>query len=229
LNNRAIEQLNNLSFKGVIFDFNGTLFWDTAYHNEAWDIFLERYGMSLTDKEKDHQIHGKNNKDIFKELFGKKINDATAWKLTDEKESIYREICLLKGMSLAPGAEELLDFLTKAGIRVTIATASGNENVKFFFMQFRLDRWFNPEKVVFDDGCIACKPAPDYFLKAAANLGLTPGECAVIEDSTAGILAARAAGVGLIFQIRTLKNAELDFEVKAVRDFSEVMEQLKFL
>jgi len=32
-----------MKIKGVIFDFNGTLFWDTDLHNKAWDAFLERH------------------------------------------------------------------------------------------------------------------------------------------------------------------------------------------
>jgi beta-phosphoglucomutase-like phosphatase (HAD superfamily) len=38
------------------------------------------------------------------------------------------------------------------------------------------------------------KPAPDLFLHAAAQLGLRPAECVVVEDATAGIEAARAGG-----------------------------------
>jgi beta-phosphoglucomutase len=73
-----------LSFKGAIFDFNGTLFWDTAYHNEAWDTWLGRNGMEMTNEEKDLRIHGKNNKDIFEGLYGRKIDKETARILTGD-------------------------------------------------------------------------------------------------------------------------------------------------
>lgn len=39
------------------------------------------------------------------------------------------------------------------------------------------------------------KPAPDLFLHAAASMGVGPGDCLVVEDSTAGVQAARAAGM----------------------------------
>ena len=39
------------------------------------------------------------------------------------------------------------------------------------------------------------KPAPDVFLKAAKELGVSPDECLVIEDSTNGCRAAKAAGM----------------------------------
>ena len=42
------------------------------------------------------------------------------------------------------------------------------------------------------------KPAPDIFLKAAARLGVVPGECVVLEDAEKGVLAAQAAGMRCI-------------------------------
>lgn len=47
-----------MTFKGAIFDFNGTLFWDTPFHDKAFDIFLEKRGLHLTDEEKRVKIHG---------------------------------------------------------------------------------------------------------------------------------------------------------------------------
>lgn len=55
--------------EGVIFDFNGTLFWDTPYHNRAWDIYLQSHGRQISDHDKDLYIHGKPNRDIFNFLF----------------------------------------------------------------------------------------------------------------------------------------------------------------
>jgi beta-phosphoglucomutase-like phosphatase (HAD superfamily) len=39
-----------MKFKGVVFDFNGTLLWDTKYHNQAFDLFLEQHNIVLTDE-----------------------------------------------------------------------------------------------------------------------------------------------------------------------------------
>ena len=47
-----------MAIKGVIFDFNGTLFFDTHLHNQAWDIFLKKHSFVLTDEEKNLKIHG---------------------------------------------------------------------------------------------------------------------------------------------------------------------------
>ena len=45
------------------------------------------------------------------------------------------------------------------------------------------------------------KPAPDPYLRAAAKIGLAPGECAAVEDSKHGVQSARAAGIGFIIAL----------------------------
>ena len=59
------------------------------------------------------------------------------------------------------------------------------------------------------DDVINGKPAPDIYLKAAAGLGLPPGECIAIEDSPVGIAAAGAAGIYTI-AVRTDYTRHLD-------------------
>jgi HAD superfamily hydrolase (TIGR01509 family) len=54
------------------------------------------------------------------------------------------------------------------------------------------DRVFSAEQVR------AGKPAPDLFLFAAARIGISPHDCVVVEDSAFGVMAARAAGMGVI-------------------------------
>jgi len=57
-------------FRGVIFDFNGTpLLWDTHLHNQAWDIFLMKHNISLTDQQKDEIMQGRNSDLIISALF----------------------------------------------------------------------------------------------------------------------------------------------------------------
>jgi sugar-phosphatase len=55
-----------------------------------------------------------------------------------------------------------------------------------------------PPIIVTADDVVASKPDPEGFLAAAATLGVPPAECVVFEDSEAGILAARAAGMRVI-------------------------------
>lgn len=95
-----------MHFSGVIFDFNGTLFWDTKLHNKAWDIFLTKHGLFLSDDDKFKKMHGKNNKDLFIELFNKHLSDVEIQKYVLEKEGLYQDLCLQTDMQLAPAGRE---------------------------------------------------------------------------------------------------------------------------
>lgn len=83
-----------MMFTGVIFDFNGTLFWDTDLHNRAWDEFLSKYNLNISDAEKFEKMHGKNNKDLLDTFFEGKLTKEKNDQLSLEKELIYQQLCL---------------------------------------------------------------------------------------------------------------------------------------
>ena len=190
--------------KGIIFDFNGTLFYDTPKHIEAWREYSKRLrGTAFSDEEMEKHMLGHTNDDIIAYAIGKKPEKAMAKKLAAEKEAVYRDMCRqdMENTKLAQGAPELLDFLVEKNIPHTIATASDRDHVDFFIEIFDLPRWFEVEKIVFDDGFMPNKPAPDIYLKAAENIGLAPEDCIVFEDAIAGIEAAKNAGIGKIIAV----------------------------
>lgn len=194
-------------FKGIIFDFNGTLFWDEDFHAIAWKAFWEKYNINLTEEEK-FLIHGKTNADIFIQLFPG-CSNAEILAYTHEKELMYRNICKTQEISLAPGAIAMLDYLKQNNIPITIATSSEIENVQFFIESFALQQWFDLKKIVFDDGSIKGKPHPDCYQKAAQNLSLQPSACIVFEDAYSGLKAATHAGIGYIIRVHSSNNSML--------------------
>lgn len=210
-----------MSIKGVIFDFNGTLFWDTPFHNQAWDIFLEKHHLNFTDREKDEKIHGKPNKDIFNGIFNRMVPEDELAGFINEKEQIYRDICIRKQMPLAVGAIELLDYLKQQTIPFTIATSSEINNVRFFFEQFELSRWFDFEKVIYDDGSLRGKPHPDFFTKAMEILQLLPEECLIFEDSFAGILAAENSRAEKIVIVNSINGNYKQFKHEVITNFNQ--------
>ena len=191
-------------FQGIIFDFNGVLLWDDAIQRESWKLFSTKLrNKPLTDEEIDLHVHGRNNMHTIEFLLGKPISQDKADELGEIKESIYRRMCqqLGDGFTLSPGAVCLLEILTIHQIPFTIATASQEKNVDFFFKQLSLANWFQREKIVFNNGKTPGKPAPDLFLRAAKNLGLSPKSCIVVEDSQSGIKAACNAGMGYVIAL----------------------------
>jgi len=185
-------------YRGIIFDFNGTLFHDSELHEEAWDfVSRELRGKDLTREEMNEHVLGRNNSYIIGFLLGRRLDYYTYTEIRDRKEDIYRRLCLERRLSfhLAPGVEEFLDKLKEREIPLAIATASNLDNVEFYIEHLKLDKWFKIGNIIYDDGTFQGKPAPDIYLRAAKALDLKPGECVVFEDAPAGIKSACNAGV----------------------------------
>lgn len=211
-----------MKIKGVVFDFNGTLFWDTKLHNQAWDLFLAKNGIVLTNEEKNKKIHGKNNKDILTNIFFKPLSKSEIKQLTIEKENIYQKLCLQTNMELAPGAKEFLIFLRSSNIPYTIATASGIENVDFYFRHLALNDFFDRSKIVFNDGQIPSKPNPQIFQKAIKILEIQNDETLIFEDSIAGIMAAENANAGTIIIVDSNNDDYNKWDHQKIKNFNEV-------
>ena len=169
---------------GVIFDFNGTLFWDSEFQETAWDKYLENHNRNLTLAQKKEYIHGRNNKDTLEFIFKRELNDLEIEQYSEEKEIIYRNECLKNKMQLAPGAVELLSYLNAHSIPIAIATASGKSNVDFFINKLNLLDYFAEEHIIYNDGNIKGKPHPDIFEKAIDKLGVNSYDSIIFEISS---------------------------------------------
>ena len=83
-----------MQYKGIIFDFNGTLFWDSEKHLEAWREFSTRVRpYAFTDEEMREYMFGRTNEDILTYLIGTKPSPELVEKLGSEKEAVYRQMC----------------------------------------------------------------------------------------------------------------------------------------
>jgi len=216
-----------MKYKGVVFDFNGTIFWDTKLHNQAWDVFLEQYEITLTDDDKFRTFHGKSNKDILHSLFGDTKTDAELEELAFEKETLYQKLCLeyisKSEEPLAPGVKDLFKFLKDKSIPFTIATASGKYNLDFYFEHLGLAEWFEYSQVVYDDGSVRGKPNPDLYLKAISNLNLTPSDVLIFEDAVNGIKAAQNAKAGGIIIVNSNDDDYRGWEdYEIITDFNQL-------
>lgn len=214
---------------GIIFDFNGTLFFDSHMHYEAWRIYSKQLrGYEFTDEEMRQNMFGRTNADIIEYAIGKKPSPELVEKLAKEKESMYRQMCIKdkEHFVLAPGAEDFLNYLKENNIPRTIATMSEWDNVEFYIKEFKLEQWFDIDKIVYSNGKIPGKPAPDIYKIAAKNLNLLPEECIVVEDAISGINAAHNANIGMIIAIASIEKDSLYTSIpyvnKVIRNFCEI-------
>lgn len=219
----------NKAMKGIIFDFNGTLYWDSKLHYDAWREYSKILrGVEFTDEEMRDKMFGHTNEDIIEYAIGRKPSKEMVEKYAKEKEALYRKRCLLEpeNFKLAPGAVEFLDFLKSNNIPRTIATMSEWDNVEFYIKEFGLAKWFDLNKIVYSNGKIPGKPAPDIFKIAAEKISLNPADCIVVEDAIAGIKSASSAGIGKIIAIASLEPVEfykkIDGVSQIIKNFSEI-------
>lgn len=190
--------------KGIIFDFNGTLFLDTPKHELAWRKYAkEKLNIDISKEDYYRNVHGRTNPMIYEHLFKKTMPEELIGVFGEEKEDYYRQLCRIEKdkLKLARGAVELLDFLEKENIPHAIATSSEITNVTFFREIFPLDRWFSGGRIIYDDGTVRGKPHPDLYLKAGSRLGIAMKDLIIVEDACSGVQAAKASGAGLVVGI----------------------------
>lgn len=101
----------------------------------------------------------------------------------DQKEDLY----------LLDGVEDLIKELHQNGMQLILASSSANVTIQRIFDRFMLDKYFTYK--VSGEDFPKSKPHPAIFLKASELAQTAVENCIVIEDSTNGIMAAKAAGI----------------------------------
>ena len=214
------------AYKGVIFDFNGTLFFDNDKHILAWgEISKMLRGRGITEKELLEHFNGVPNQKIVTYLLGREGIAEEVEKYSQLKEEFYRRFCLedQEKFHLVDGAVEFFNYLKEKEIPFTIASASIKANIDFFVKEFKLAKWINPEDIVYDDGSYENKVA--MFLDAAKKLGVDIKDCMIVEDSVSGIYSAYLAGCRNIMVIDSSGKAE---EYKSLPGVVKVISNFKY-
>ena len=215
-------------FKAVIFDFNGTLFFDNLKHILAWNKISEEIrNRGITEEELHKHMNGVPNHIILDYLFDGKGSKEEIEKYSELKEQYYREFCKAdqETFHLVAGATEYFDQLKEKQIPFTIASASIKANIDFFVESFHLDHWIQPENIIYDDGSYENKV--EMFKKAAEVLGSEVKDCLIIEDSVSGIQNAYKAGCTNIIVMDSANKKEtyekLPGVIQVIDSFEEVI------
>lgn len=180
--------------KAIIFDCDGVLVNSEPLANQAWIDVLKKYNISSNYKEM-QQFVGKSGASVFEYFFSKKGSDFDKELIIQEHQLKYLELAKTH-LTCMPHIETVLLFLQKHNISFGVASSSFEKKLLFSLSQTNLIHYFS----------IICsasevknsKPAPDLFLLAAKKLNINPQDCYVIEDSLAGIQAARAANMYVV-------------------------------
>jgi len=212
--------------KAIIFDLDGTLV-DSMWIWKQVDIdYLAKHGYALPDDlQKD--IEGKSfteTAQYFKERFN--IADSI-----DQIKAEWNEMALdlyTNKIKLKPYVWELLEMFKSMGLKMAIGTSNSPELAGAVVRARGIDGFIE----IIRTSCQVAKgkPAPDVFLKVAEDLNVAPEHCLVFEDTHAGVLAGKSAGMKVIAIYDDL-SAEFRSEIEADADqylecYSALLEQL---
>lgn len=192
-------------YKAFIFDLNGTMIDDMAFHVKAWSRLLNddlKAGLSVEQVKA--EMYGKNG-EVLDRIFGKgHFSAAESDRLSIEKEKRYQQE-YLPHIKLIAGLEDLLDAAYREQIPMAIGSAAIPFNINFALDNLHIRKYFSA--VVSADDVMISKPHPETYLKAAALLKVQPDQCLVFEDAPKGVEAALNAGMKAI-AITTLHEKE---------------------
>jgi len=179
--------------KGVIFDLDGVLVSTDEMHFKAWQMLAMELGISNFTKEDNKRQKGVSRSESLEVVLEKSTNvysEEEKLEFAERKNNYYIE--LLKGLSeeaVLPHVIDTLKMLRKQGTLIGIGSVS--KNTPLILEKTELTQYIDQVSCGLD--ITKSKPDPEVFLVAAKKLNLKNEECLVVEDSAAGVVAAKAA------------------------------------
>lgn len=219
-----MQKLDN--FEAIIFDLDGTLI-DSMWIWKQIDIdFLEKRNIVLPD-------------DLQKDIEGMSFTETANYfierfALNESLEDIQREWNEMakqfyrKHIPLKEQVYEVIQYALSRGIKLGIGTSNSRELLHEVMEAHGLNAWFDSVRT----SCEVAKgkPSPDIFLKVAEDLMVNPERCLVFEDTHAGVLAAKNAGMTVYAIYDDLSAPYMDVIKRDadayINSFSEVLEGL---
>jgi beta-phosphoglucomutase len=181
--------------KGVIFDLDGVLVSTDEIHYKAWKKLAEELEIMDFTKEDNYLQKGVSRMESLEVVLRKGARvytEAEKLVLAERKNNYYIEF--LQEIStevVLPHVVDTLAMLRKQGILTGVGSAS--KNTPLILKKSELESYIDQVSCGLD--ITRSKPDPEVFLVAAKKLELKNDECLVVEDSAAGIVAAKAANM----------------------------------
>jgi HAD superfamily hydrolase (TIGR01509 family) len=182
--------------KAVIFDMDGVISDSQPIHAGLEELLLKEHGIEINADDLTRNYAGIPDRDCAKMIFKKYSKEVDLDKFVENKWSRILEFAKGK-ISAIDGAVDLIEKLKKNNFQLAIASSSIPEFINLVLSELNLKDSFSVltsgREIKFG------KPNPDIFLLTARKLGLSPSECAVIEDAKNGVIAAKKAGMKCVW------------------------------
>ena len=202
-----------MSLKACIYDLDGVITDTAKYHYQSWKWVADQLEYHLTEKQ-NQKLKGVGRKESLEKIIkwsGNRISEADKQRYLLKKNAMYLEfIDTMTPDEVFPGFKEFNDAAKVQGIKVAIGSSSRNA----IRIIDKLDLVLEFHAIVDGGMTENSKPEPDIFLLVAEKLQCDPSECLVIEDSQAGLTAAKKAGMKSILygEDKGLKGAHLQID-----------------
>lgn len=177
----------------VIFDMDGVIVDTEPVHRYAYFKQFDELNIAVTE-EMYTSFTGFSTRNTFQKLKEVFVIEHEVEDLIQRKRTIFNDAFDSKAdLELLEGVENLIKELHQNGIQLILASSASKVTIERVFSRFKLHDYFT--HVVSGEDFPKSKPHPAIF-EHAASLSIAPKEnCIVIEDSTNGIKAAKAAGI----------------------------------
>ncbi len=184
--------MHTVRIRAIVFDFDGVLVDSEPIRFEAGAQALAEVGVTLTWERFTRFWLGRTDEAGLRDLLGDRF-ESDGKRVATRRNALYEE-----RLDDVPAFADSLVLLRRVpeGIRLAVATGSRRTEVARILGRLGLLQSFH--SIVTAEDYAAAKPAPDPFLAAARRLELPPPSCLVIEDTAAGVAAARAAGMPVV-------------------------------
>jgi len=220
--------LVDMRLQAVIFDFDGIIVDSEPVHHEAFVRVLEKHGLPFSWEHYYEHYLGFDDRDVFRTRYkdaGLALSDAHLRELMEEKARVFVDIIHAGGVKPYPGVVELIRSL-HASVPLAICSGALLSDIQPILDQLNLQDCF-PVRVTADQVDVS-KPDPESYRESFARLKnyssrvTDPARCVAIEDTPAGIAAARGADLRVLAVTNTYEAGELAGADKVVDSLARV-------
>lgn len=180
----------------VIFDCDGVLVDSERLIQEVDLELISGLGWPITRAEIFAEHLGRSEDAVIANI-ERRLGRAVPAGFREQKTAAYDAV-LRERLVAVPGVTEAITALRDEGMRLCVASSARHARIRLSLRLTGLDILFADEHIVSAEDVEHGKPAPDLFLHAAARLTTSPWRCVVVEDSPAGVAAAKTAGMRVI-------------------------------
>lgn len=196
-----------MTLKAILFDFNGIIINDEPIHKQLIEQLLIEENLCPIPGEFQEVCLGRSDRVCIIELFtrrGRVVSESYLMQLLKRKAQAYQQyLDNIEKLPLYPGLEDLIFQVRSQKLKLVVVSGALRSEIELVLNRADLAQYF--PVIVSGDDIKTSKPEPDGYLLAVERLNqqnpelqLQPGECLAIEDTFAGIQAAKRAGIPVV-------------------------------